>query len=472
MPYATQRDRPPDDLEISKSAWPMPPLNLFLTSGYRAGVFDLTWDNPALLALNSHFIVCGVNVYRSFDSEYGPYQRVTHLPVGATYWRDQTDNELVVEEDVTDQFVIYGDTSGTGQGGTRYVFQTRQRPIVKEGSQAIPTNSSRDVEVRVDGVRANVLAVNGAAGQVEIDPRAYPNVEQQKLDPSVVPVPGTRVTCTYRYNRVLIRTDLAQRVFYRVVTVALPIECDLGTVQPQDLLETPLEEAAATSNAEIEKLDYQWREAVRRNRWILEQGGERVKIFLRKNVGLPCPCIQDEYHKQAQADCLICFGMGIVGGYEGPYDILVAPDDAEKKVTQKDIGRTVEHSYEVWTGPAPLIAHRDFIVKINGERYSVGPVRMPTNRGMVLQQHFNIGHIDEKDVRYQVPMDSPIKYAAVQFAPSGPEREAEAEVTAKKEIPDEREYRGRTPAWENIVYGILLVLAPMQALLHEVSRIL
>lgn len=112
----------------------------------------------------------------------------------------------------------------------------------------------------------------------------------------------------------------------------------------------------------------------------------------------------------------------------------------------------MEHTYEVWTGPAPILSQRDFIVKINGERYSIGPVRFPSNRGMVLQQHFNIGHLDEKDIRYRVPVGNPVKYPAVQFAPSGPELEAVAEPTSKPNIPDERELKGRTKAWGNITY--------------------
>jgi hypothetical protein len=451
MPYATQRDRTPDELELARTPWPMPPLNLFLTTGYQQGTFDLVWDDPAQLSLNSRFIVCGVNVYRSFDSEFGPFHRISHVPIGSRFWRDQTDNELVVEEDVTDQFVLSG-SSGVGASAPRYVFSTRNKPIVTEGSQAVPANSPWDVEVRIDGVRAAILQVRGSAGEVEIDAQNYPNVVTQKRDPAVVPTANSKVTCTYRYNRSLLRTDLVQRVFYRAVTVGLPIECDLSTVQPQDLVETPLEKAVATSSYEIEKLDYIWREAVRRNRWILEQGGERVKVFLRKNVGLPCPCVQDDYHKQAQGDCRVCYGVGIVGGYEGPYQILIAPDDAEKKITQKDIGRMVEHTYEVWTGPSPILAQRDFLVKLNGERYSVGAVRMPTNRGMVLQQHFNIGGFDDKDIRARVPMDNPAKYSAVQFVPSGPEKSAEAEPTHKPEIPDERQKAGRSPVWGNITF--------------------
>jgi hypothetical protein len=147
-----------------------------------------------------------------------------------------------------------------------------------------------------------------------------------------------------------------------------------------------------------------------------------------------------------------CYGTGIVGGYEGPYDVLIAPDDAEKRITQKDSGRTVEHSYEVWTGPAPLLSHRDFIVKANGERYSIGAVRVPSNRGMVLQQHFNIGHIDEKDIRFRVPLLDPTQHAINQVQKIGPERPEGTAPTDKPNIPEERQLKGQTGTWENIEY--------------------
>ena len=249
-------------------------------------------------------------------------------------------------------------------------------------------------------------------------------------------------------------------MFYRVTTVGIPVECDITHVQPQDLVETPLESATATSSYEIEKLDFMWKEAIRRNRWILEQGGERVKMFLRKNVGVPCPCAPNDIHKQPRNDCPRCFGTGILGGYEGPYETIIAPDDAERRIAQKDIGRTLEHTYEVWTGPAPLLSMRDFLVKLNGDRYSVGPVRFPSNRGMVLQQHFNIGHLDEQDIRYRVPVGNPIKFVAAQFGPASPEQGGSTDITEKPNIPDERELRGRMKVWENIEFGVLFMLAP------------
>jgi len=422
-----------------------------MRSGYRPGQIDVTWDDPGLLSANSRFVITGVNLYRSFDSEFGPYQRVTQFPIGSTYWCDRTDNELVVDEDML-EWVLFGVNSASGIDAPRYVFRTQRWPIVKEGSQATPADSPTDVQVFVDGVQVPLLSVKGATGEIEIDIRRFYETGTQTYLPTQVPTETSKVTCTYRYTRQLVRTDLQQRVFYRVTTVGIPVDQDLSVAQSQDLVETPLEHATFTSTFEIEKLNYMWREGVRRNRWILEQGGERVKVFLRKNVGLPCPCVPDEYHKQPRNDCPICYGTAIVGGYEGPYEILIAPDDAERRIAQKDIGRTVEHTYEVWTGPSPLLSMRDFIVKINNERYSIGAVRMPTNRGMLLQQHFNIGHLDEKDIRYSVPIDNPVRYPAVQFAPSGPEGAAVAEVTDKPNIPEERQLRGRTRAWENTEY--------------------
>jgi len=175
-------------------------------------------------------------------------------------------------------------------------------------------------------------------------------------------------------------------------------------------------------------------------------------VFIRKHVGIPCGCAPDSVHKQAINDCLICYGTGIVGGYEGPYDVLVAPDDGERRINYGENGLNLEHTYEVWTGPQPILSQRDFLVKINGERYSIGAIRFPSNRGNVLQQHFQIGHIDEQDIRYMVPVIGRQRYEAVEFSPRGPEYGADATVTDKLNIPDERELRGRTKVWENLMY--------------------
>ena len=320
--------------------------------------------------------------------------------------RDQTDNELIPEEDVTNQFILFGDAS-TGLDGPRYVFKTLNYPIGGEASRGIPTKDAQDVLVFVDGVQAKVLAVNGQTGEVEIDANIYTDTAHQQRILPVVPTKTSRVTCAYRFQKDLLKTDLNQRIFYRVTTVGIPAIRTWDELNPNDLVETPLENAAATNNFEIEKLDNYWREAIRRNRWILEQGGERVRAYLRKVVGLPCLCI-DQTHKQPLSDCPFCFGTGILGGYEGPYELLIAPDDADVKIAQRDIGRTVEHSYEVWTGPQPLLSHRDFLLKINGDRYSIGPVRMPLIVGCYFSSTSPSDALTRRtfDTRYQLRIRS------------------------------------------------------------------
>lgn len=452
MPYATNRDRDPTQLELEQTPWPAPPLNLFLTSGYMPGVYDLRWTDPGGLVLNSRFSIIGVNVYRSFDSEFGPFDRITEFPVGSIFWRDQTDNVLVLEERVESDYWVLRGIQTAEVFGRRFVLRTQRAPIVKAGSQNVPANSADDVQVLVDGVPATILRVDGVRGQIELDVSPYPEVGTQRLSTPVVPNDDSIVTVTYRYNRSFLKTDLGQRVFYRVTTVGVPTSIPGDQVTPEDMVETPLERAAATSNAEIEKLDWIWREAVRRNHWILDQGGERVKVFLHKHAGPTCRCIESPDHKQPINNCLLCYGTGILGGFEGPYDIVIAPDDAEKRIAQRDTGRTVEHSYDVWTGPVPLLSQRDFFVKIDGDRYSVGAVHRPSNRGMVLQQHFTVGHIDQKDIRYQVPIDNPRGFVVNQLAPVVPPQNYAAAPTDKVAIPDERELRGRTVTWENIVY--------------------
>lgn len=452
MPYASQRDRDPSPLELSQTPWPVPPLSLFLTSGYTPGVFDLTWTNPLDMRLNSRFQVLGVNLYRSFDSEFGPYDRVNEFPIGSTFWRDQTDNVVALDEEVTsDRWVLRGYTSGSELEAPKFVFRTAHWPIIQAGSQKLPTSNPNDVEVRIDGVVARIARILGESGEIEIDPNGYPDVATQNKFPGIFPTETSRVTVSYHYTRSLLRTDLSQRVFYRVSTVGYLVD-SAGALVSGELLETPLERAAFTSSFEIEKIDYIWREAVRRNRWILDQGGERVKVFVRKRVGVECSCYSATTHHQPLGDCLACFGTGILGGYEGPYDIVLAPDDANRKISSQASGSTVEHTYEVWTGPSPLLTQRDFIVKINGERYSVGAVRMPTNRGMVLQQHFDLGHIDERDTRYRVPVDSLNQFSPNQVQPLTPPLNSSAQITDKPNIPDDRELRGRTITWANITY--------------------
>lgn len=436
------RDRQPHILEQDSPCLPLPPLNVMAYVPDKSTI-DIRWTCPSQLQGNSRFNILGVNLYRSFDSEYGPYTRVNPVPCGATFWRDRTQVILALQENVSNFFVGRGAATNPDD---KYIFTTRFKPIVIYPSPGTANCTNLNVQVTVNGIPAYVQKIDAYNGSVEL--RSYPTVDSvsQQMIPAVLPTSLNDVVyATYRYVSNPITIDLAKRIFYRLTTVAYDQES-------MRLIETPLDRAAQTNNQEVEKLDYIWAEAVRRNKWILYQGGERVKVFIRKAAGPKCGCYSDT-HKQSRADCLVCYGTGYIGGYDGPYDIIIAPDDADKGIVQQNRGRTLDHSYETWTSPSPLLSQRDFIVKLNGDRYGIGPVRMPTNRGMQLQQFFTVAHLDEVDIRYQVPVPDPSMMVAPQTRYIVPgQGNATPMMTEKKTIPDEREIRGGTVTAENENY--------------------
>lgn len=415
---------------------------------------------------NEGWEIAGVNIYRSDTGERGPYFRVNHLPVGSRFFRDCTSNVLVQEEviDWDTQWVSKGDAANNA----RWRLKTRYSPIVKAEGQAVMASSPMDVVLRINGVRVPVHEVFGATGEVDlINVNTYDPTTERIIEP-LLPSPDATVTLTYHRKGNLIRTalDHTAKVFYRVTTVAI----DPTGESPSGYVETPLGFAQPVTVLNTETLDYIWREAIRRNRWILEQGGERVKVFIRREVGTPCSyCRWDartlEYTKQPDSKCEYCFGTGYEGGYEGPIDLIVGPDEAPRTVSQTPEGRRLEHSYDVWTGPSPMLSQRDFIVKQNGERYSIGPVTRTQVRGVTLQQSFQIQYLDEFDVRYKVPVVGPLEWPQTRITrpqdgcdpfepyPVGYDYQATPMGTDVPKIPEGRQQRGRTPVWANLTYG-------------------
>jgi len=387
--------------QASRSAWPQPPQHVTAQSPFLKGVIDLRWDDPAQLLGNEGWLVRGINIYRSTGSDRGPFRRLNSAPIGSTLYRDSS-RLIPVHNELIREWVFKGNNAEDP-----YHFKTNL-PIARTGTNGEPSNSGRDVIVTVDGVVVPVMAVNGAARDVFIHFRALPNAKTWRYDNPLLDNLTDTSVVTISYMGYIPEDRLGgdqlhKKNFYRLTTVAE----DYIT---GELFETPIDHTRSVSDQDIEQIDYIWREGARRNQWILEQGGERVKFFTRRVNGTPCNCTDFDfttlqYGKQPDSRCLACFGTGILGGYDGPYDMIIAPDDAEKRVSQSNQGRRKEHSYEVWIGPSPIVSQRDFLVKLNNDRYSIGAVRSPTNRGVVLQQHFNVGYLDSGDIRYKVPVE-------------------------------------------------------------------
>jgi len=470
---------------FGSGGYPLPPTNGAAVSMFTPGIHDIRWENPALLSGNTAYHVVGVNIYRSDSSDRGPFYRINEYPIGSCYYQDKTDI-IPVRETVrwNQDWVFRGDKPND----RKFQFRTQKR-IAKRGTDSIYSaapvygNAPDDVTLYIDGVEVPVGDVFGRSGEVTLINQAQFDVGTESAVNALIPTEDSVVEVEYWTFRNYNVSGLDRFIWYRLTTVVLDSET------PSGYSETPLSQSRPLSTAEVESIDWIWEEAVRRNHWILQQGGERVKLFIRKHSGIPCDCTLDprslEYHSQPQNNCLICYGTGFVGGYDGPFDIIIAPDDAERRITQTMYGRRKEHTYEVWMGPTPLITQRDFIVKQTNERYSVGAVRRPTHRGNMLQQHFNIGYFSEGDIRYRVPIDGtedlawpetrplPSQEAPIYprmpvtgersydqdegwagpSYPEGADDPAETPLQSEKgSVPENTEKRGRTKVWENTSY--------------------
>lgn len=362
---------------------------MFVTASYYRNSLDIRWENPVLLPENKLLEVVGVNLYRSFDDQLGNYEKINDIPLGALYYRDKTEDVGVASEEI--DFSQFGVNPQE-----EFVIQVSNFPIVKPGYQAEVSRSPLDVVVKVNGVKVPVSKVDGAVGQILLSRRPVWDPKAEVLIQPVTPEVGDDVVCDYTWNRRVITGNAGQRTFYRVTTVL------------SDDSETPLGETFPHWVDEVESLDYIWKEAIRRNGWILDQGGERVLVYLRKWAGVKCSCYDYE-HEHAANDCPLCYGTSFTGGYEGPYAIKITPRDAERKRKHTNAGYVNSQSQEVWTSPSPVLAHWDFIVKQNGERFSIGALNPICVRGAPLQQQFQMGLLPDTDIRYRVliPGQSP-----------------------------------------------------------------
>lgn len=448
---------------------PFPPRNGNVFSPYIPGAWDLRWDDPGSRCENQRFSVVGVNVYRSDGNDRGPYRRINSYPVGGNFYRDQTQNVLVEE-------VVHWETGWHSKGQTgsngAWVIRTQYQPVKKDGI-AVPADSPYDVMVFVNQTAIPVQGVSAGKQWVYLVTSSSFEPGEERIHAPFNIGPQDEVVVRYFRNQNKVEQTLNRNTFYRLTTVVMDPQGGHG------LVETPIQFCPPLNPRAVENLDYIWKEAIRRNNWILEQGGERVRAFTRKRYGIPCPCTfrehAVEFKMQPDSQCKTCFGTGLVGGYEGPFDLIIGPNDSEHRIAQQEQGRRLEHSYEVWTNPYPYLTQRDFIVNQENERYSVGPVNRPSNRGNYLMQMFTIANLPHNHIVYQVPVEgtSTLPWPQTRYTdkiitgdpcqfrhnfegqpiPTGPDVPGQTPMATNKEnIPQERQDRGRTPAWENQNY--------------------
>ena len=276
---------------------------------------------------------------------------------------------------------------------TKFLIGLCNIPVVDDRGHARTTNDPKFVKVLVDDREAEVSVLNGEQGLVGISSfPAYDDILKRFID-RAIPKFGSKVTVEYRTNTNIADTSLDNRVLYRVTAV-----CCGGS-------ETPLKITPVARLGGDGRTHWIWDEAVRRNKWILEQGGHRATLFIQKKVGERCPeCYQESAHTHdhPRKDCNSCFGTGFVGGFEGPFDVLIAPPFAEMKIDKTERGHRFVKQSNTWMTATPLVSQRDFLVLRDGKCYGVGAITAVEIRNhTVLQQHFDISQLDTTDVRYR-----------------------------------------------------------------------
>lgn len=441
-----------------------------ITSPFNVGAIDIRWDNPQLIPQNGGLNLLGVNVYRSTDSPYGPYEKVNDTPVTVMFYRDQTIETQIVDEDATP--TIKHELEPTNNWLDQWLVYSQNKPMVIPGSNGAYTTRISDVQVKIDNGDGNFLimpafVVDGVTGQIQlISAPVYNNDLNQIIPPRLPTPPRGRVRISYTYIKHQVLTVLNQRIYYKVTTVATDPNNPAGTI------ETPLEEISDRSPFDMEAIDYIWREAILRNRYILDQGGERAKLFIRKWMGPICPNHQVNYG-QSYNDCPICLGTNIVGGYLGPYDIKIAPPETEKMVELADMGLHIRYDWTTWTTNWPLLNPRDVIIRQNNERYAVGPVNPQGARGAIFQQHFTMSYIDQGDIRYQIDIsgaETAPPPSWDRYRTERPPVPASPEMPLKPTVDPAKIIRGRTVTFENISYVLLLTFIGIEFFIHGIGN--
>lgn len=402
--------------------YPLPPVNAFVTSPWIREALDIRYDNPALLHENSSFNIVGANIYRSYDSEYGPFFKVNDNLVTTGRYRDLLTNRYVSDEDITNKFTSFEDNPKL-----EFVCQVNNYPIISSSTIYTDdyTENVNDVVLKVNNYTVIPLKVHGYTGEIYLDKTKWYDLNNKTWIEPILPeeksviihmgpntyinfthfmgqsvIERTKVTVSYYYRSNYVRNDIDRRIWYKVTSVA---EC-----VDESFLETPLEKVKAYTVREFEPKDYIWREAIKRNRWILYQAGIRCKMFIRPWCGKMsdrCDCWEGKNYFQAKTDCPDCFGTGWKQGYQGPFDIIVAPPDTAKNLELTELGLHLDWVIETWTSPSPMLAQHDLIIFPDNRRFVCSGITMKTCRGMLLQQNFSISLLDEGDFRYNVGIE-------------------------------------------------------------------
>lgn len=187
------------------------------------------------------------------------------------------------------------------------VICVSKTPIVDSTGTNMPTDKIEEVSVTINGQAAYIDSIQGYEGTIKLNvSRAWDEVKRTWFTP-IKPDEHSTVLVTYKTPIQTTKPKLRKNYFYKVTLLTDEDETDLDLIKPEYL--------------KPEKLTYIFEEAIRRNAWLLDQGGERVLLFIKKKAGAVCHCmkrdIKERTHQRADQDCHTCFPAGTLVRTEG-----------------------------------------------------------------------------------------------------------------------------------------------------------
>lgn len=345
----------------------------------------------------------GYNVYRAFDAPFNWVKLNKDGPVPGHFFRDSTRLRLVKYPIQTTDWI-----DQNGVTGPR-IFKIPEMPASKvENGKVKYLSAPEDVLIEVSYqngtkqvVRSGMVsaidqtvtlpigeAVQGAAAPEAGSVAAWPIINYEQVE-----------SFTAIFHTVENYVDIAAnliRTYYTVVPVG-----DHGEFHAPGAPGTEV-----VNSIEVDRMDYMQHEMVRRNQWIFEQVAEPTYLMYRKRAGELCGCTTTETGTP-RTRCPICFEVGYVGGYYGPYDMQFIDPDSPAVRTLDEGGIKVERPSKSFLGPTPIVQDGDMIIRRNGERLVISNVTYKMPRGVLLQQDFDVELLPPGDTRYLIPIASP-----------------------------------------------------------------
>lgn len=199
-----------------------------------------------------------------------------------------------------------------------------------------------------------------------------------------------------KYEDKTISLNPNSRYWYKISTIAIFNDGSYS----ESLLSQPIMYEVKNENKWFKKIN-------ERNMWILKNTGVLMDLYIRKTDGEKCPECWDSIRGQASKNsCKLCFGTGIVDGYEPAYQLYVRQKPTVQQIDLGKHGYTINSNPGAWTISSVQIKNRDILINPEGKMFSVTNSNINHAAGYYFHQELQLKELDPNDERYNIKKGS------------------------------------------------------------------